>query len=155
MCQLLHSDSCSFLLPLLLVRGTAGPSRRQSSWPHIHESVLRTAWPPDNRCEMVQRESSFGSHSCHPATGRLLGLGGTKRVNARVIAGEACVHAFLLPGPREEQAGQRLLPFGNTSSRSGSGGAVFILCFSQKFLRCSSPLPIAMISDIPRMRLKE
>lgn len=71
MCQLLHSDSCSFLIPLLLVRGTAGPSRRQSSWPHIHEYVLRTAWPPDNRCETVQRESSFGSHSCHPATGRL------------------------------------------------------------------------------------
>lgn len=76
-------------------------------------------------------------------------------MNAGVIAGEAYAHAFLLPGPRGEQAGQHLLPFGNTSFRSGSGGVVFILCFSQKFLCRSSPLPIAMISDIPRMRLKE
>lgn len=96
MCQLFHSDSCSSLLPLtyadrcmrtwfslsccvsmirklhcLLVRGTAGPSRWQSSWHHIHEYVLHTAWPLDSKCEMVQRESSFGSHSCPPAAGRL------------------------------------------------------------------------------------
>lgn len=97
-----------------LVSGTAGPSRRQTSLHRIHEYVLHTAWPLDNRCETLQLGSSFCFYSCHLA---VVGLGWSQWVNLGTIKGKARVThipalTFSCSWDGEEQESQPLLLFG-------------------------------------------
>lgn len=141
-----------------LVSGTAGPSRRQTSLHRIHEYVLHTAWPLDNRCETLQLGSSFCFYSCHLA---VVGLGWSQWVNLGTIKGKArvthipaltfsCSWAWRRAGKPASAA------LWNTSFRSSYTGIIFIPHSPRSF---RVPLTLSILSmilpDIPGMRLKE